>query len=172
MPRATVGQWVCGGGWVGGWVGEEGGGGRVRGGEKRGGREEGAEEVVVVVRTMCYACMSVHARTRMHLIEMDQCQCTGPFGWTYQPEPPYACSLRRQVPGAPPPHHLLSFGGREAQSFPSPRRWMPWIQKMTKQYTWTCLPGEPHPLNTVTTIIGQTTRSNIPSFTTTISNPG
>ena len=49
--------------------------------------------VVVVVRTGCSARMSVHTRTRMHLIEMNQCQCTGSFGWTDQPEYPYACSL-------------------------------------------------------------------------------
>ena len=32
---------------------------------------------------------------------LGQCQCPGPFGWTEQPEAPYACSLRRQVPGVP-----------------------------------------------------------------------
>ena len=32
--------------------------------------------------------VSVHTRTRMQLIKMDQCQCTGPFGWTDQPENP------------------------------------------------------------------------------------
>ena len=57
--------------------------------------------VVVVVRTMCYARMSVHARTRMHPIKTDQSQCTGPFGWTDQLKPRYACSLRKQVPGVP-----------------------------------------------------------------------
>ena len=31
----------------------------------------------------------------MQLIKID------PFGWTVQPEYPYACSLRRQVPGVP-----------------------------------------------------------------------
>ena len=54
--------------------------------------------VVVVVRTECSARMSVHTRTQMQLIKMNQCQCTGPFGWTDQPEYPHACSLRRQVP--------------------------------------------------------------------------
>ena len=37
----------------------------------------------------------------MQLIKTDQCQCTGPFGWTDQPESPYACCLRKQVPGIP-----------------------------------------------------------------------
>ena len=39
--------------------------------------------------------------TVMQLIKTDQCQCAGPFGWTVQPAPHYACCLRRQVPGVP-----------------------------------------------------------------------
>ena len=115
--------------------------------------------------------------------KMGQCQCAGPFGWTDQPETPYACSLRRQVPGVPgakltqpqgeekdsearPPHPPHSFGGRGAQSFPSPRRWMPWIRSEMRNDTWTCLPGQPDPLHTVTTCIREMTRSNkLPSLT-------
>ena len=68
-----------------------------------------------------------------------------PFGWIVQPEHPYACSLRRQVPGVgsgvyhPTPSRGKRLRGSpaspptpseegEAQSFPSPRHWMPWIR--------------------------------------------
>ena len=135
-----------------------GGGGVCGGGEEGRGRGVCVVVVVMVVRTEFCTCTSVHTRTRMQLVKMDQCQCTGPFGWTDQVETPYVCSLRRQVPGVPGAKthlnpkarkkiarhaHLtpLSFGRREAQSFPSPRRWMPWIRNMRKQCTWTCLPG-------------------------------
>ena len=43
---------------------------------------------------------------------------------------------------------LLSFGGRGAQSFPSPRRWMPRIRSEMRNNTWTCLSGKPDPLPT------------------------
>ena len=82
-------------------------------------------------------CLSIRA-SGMHPIKMGQCQCTDPFSWTDQPEPlrlfpPKAGSRRPQVQKSPNPKarkkiarlaHLtpLSFGGREAQSFPSPRR--------------------------------------------------
>ena len=101
--------------------------------------------VVVVVRTECCTCMSVHTRTRMQLIKMDQCQCTGPFGWTDQPETPYVCSLRTHptprrgkiLRGTP----TLSFGGRGAHSFPSSQRWMPWVRITRNLCNWTCLSG-------------------------------
>ena len=35
----------------------------------------------------------------------------------------------------------LSIGGRGAQSFPSPQRWMPWIRNDMRRCTWTSLPG-------------------------------
>ena len=54
--------------------------------------------------TRCNAQVSVRLRARMQLLKMGQCQCTDPFGWTDQPEPPNACSLRRQVPGGRPRH--------------------------------------------------------------------
>ena len=44
--------------------------------------------VVVVVRTVCFTSVSDHSRARMQQIKMGQCQCTDPFGWTDQPEPP------------------------------------------------------------------------------------
>ena len=58
---------------------------------------------------------------------------------------------RRQVPGVAGANNHpiqvdekdreISFRGRGAQSFPSPRRWMPRIQNTVRRYTWTCLPG-------------------------------
>ena len=154
--------------------------GRRREGRGGGGGGGGADTVYGVRVCPC-------TPTIMQIIKMDQCQCTGPFGWTDQPETSHACSLRRQVPGVSSakltqpqgeekdcearPLHLPLLRRKGAQSFPSPRRWMPWIRIMRNQYTWTCLPGQPDPLYIVTTIIGQVTRSNIPSFTTTISNP-
>ena len=47
------------------------------------------------------SCLSARAKKKW-----GQCQCTDPFGWTDQPEKPYACSLRRQVPGRPPEANL------------------------------------------------------------------
>ena len=75
--------------------------------------------------------MSVHANASVHLIKMDQCQCTGPFGWTDQPEkplslfPPKTDSRLPQCKKFTQPkarkkiaRHahlaLLSFGGRSA----------------------------------------------------------
>ena len=40
--------------------------------------------VVVVVRTVNNEDVSDHVNACMQLIKMDQCQCTGPFGWTDQ----------------------------------------------------------------------------------------
>ena len=37
---------------------------------------------------MMFKSVSVHAHARVQLIKMGQCQCTDPFGWTDQPEPP------------------------------------------------------------------------------------
>ena len=71
--------------------------------------------------------------------KIGQCQCTSPFGWTDQPVkalrlfPPKAGSRRPQAQKSPNPEsrkkiarhaHLTphSFGGRGAQSYPSPRR--------------------------------------------------
>ena len=82
--------------------------------------------------------------------------------------PPYACCLREQVPGVPrcttSPNpesrkkiarlaHLAShsFGGRGAQSFPSPRRWMPRIRNDMRRIICTCLPGKPDPCTPITT---------------------
>ena len=45
-----------------------------------------AKVVVQVVRTMNNEDVSDHVNACMQLIKMDQCQCTGPFGWTDQPE--------------------------------------------------------------------------------------
>ena len=77
----------------------------------------------------------------VQLIKTDQCQCTGPFGWTDHLKPPCTCSLRKQVPDIPnqtSPNpkdrkkiarhaHLTphSSSRKGAQSFPYPRRWMP-----------------------------------------------
>ena len=120
--------------------------------------------------------------------QMDRYKCTGPFGRTDQPVPNYACSLRRQVPGVPNANltqlqveekncearHLTphSYGGGRAQSFSSPRRWMPWVRIIRNPCNWTCLPGYPDPSNNVTTIIKRIPNSNIPCSTTTITNPG
>ena len=133
--------------------------GRERGGE---GEEWGGGVVVVVVRTGCSACMSVHTRTRLQLIKkMDQCQCTGPFGWTDQPETHYACSLRRQVPGVPsanlaqpqveekdcearPPHPpLLRRKGGAIFSTSSALDALD--REDMRRYTWTCLLGKLDP---------------------------
>ena len=144
--------------------------------------------MVVVVRTMCCACMSVRTRTRMHLTYMDQRQRTGPFGWTDQPEPRDACSLRRQVPGVPsakitqpqgeekdcearpPDSPLLRRKGSASFSISSALDALDPEREKTMHLdvsSW-----KARPLNNVTTIIRQMTRSNIPSFTTTISNLG
>ena len=62
-------------------------------------------------------------------------------------------SRGKRLRGTPtsPPH---SFGGRGAQSFPSPRRWMPWIRIALRKYTWTCLLSKPDPLPQINIIIG------------------
>ena len=92
--------------------------------------------------------------------------------------PPKAGSRRPQVQNSPNPKsrkkiarlaHLTphSFGGRGAQSFPSPRRWMPRIGNDMRRYTWTCLPGKPGLFfSPITTWIGRMTRSNKLPFTT------
>ena len=71
--------------------------------------------VVVVVRTECCTCMSVHTRTRMQLIKMGQCQCTDPFGWTDQPAKnptPFASESRFQASPEQKPHPTPSRGKR------------------------------------------------------------
>ena len=98
----------------------------------------GADHVYVM-------CVCPYMTTCVQLIKMGWCQRTSPFGWTDQPEktlrlfPPKAGSRRPQSKKSPNPkarkkiarHACLaphSFGGRGAQSFPSPLRWMPWIR--------------------------------------------
>ena len=47
-------------------------------------------------------CVCVRSYMQAHALnQMGQCQCTNPVGWTDQQEKPYACSLRKQVPGVP-----------------------------------------------------------------------
>ena len=133
-------------------------------------------------------CLSIRA-SGMQRINMDWRHCTSPFGWTDQPETSHACSLREQVPGVPrcktSPNpkarkkiarlaHLtsLSNGGRGAQSFPSPRSWMPRIRIEMRSNTWTCLSGKPDPSTHITTCIQEMTRSNEMPFTTPITYPG
>ena len=117
----------------------------------------------------------------VQLIKPDQCQCTGRFGWTDQPETPYACSLRErsrrpqvqiitQPQGeekdceARPPHpSLLRRKGGAIFSI-SPRRWMPRIRSEMRNNTWTCLSGKPDPLAHSTTCIREMTRSNKKPF--------
>ena len=90
----------------------------------------------------------------MQLIKMGQCQCTDPFSWTDQPAKtptPVPSGGRFQAsPSAKitqpqgeekdcearPPLLPLSFGGRGAQSFPSPRSWMPWIRNDMSTLPW------------------------------------
>ena len=64
--------------------------------------------VVVVVQTLlcdmwcgqhAHACPYAH--TLAAPIEMDQCHCTGPFGWTDQPAKALRLSLRKQATGVP-----------------------------------------------------------------------
>ena len=67
--------------------------------------------------------VSNHACTRHAMnFKMGQHQCAGPFDWTDQPEIPYACSLRRQVPDVPgcKPHPTPSRGKRLRGSPTSP----------------------------------------------------
>ena len=61
--------------------------------------------------------------------------------------PHNACCLRWQVPGVP-------FGGG-AQSFPSPRRWVPriWVRNNMRRCAWTTLLGKPDPFIHSTTIL-------------------
>ena len=146
---------VCGvcvvmvGGWVGGLVcGCVGWGGVGWGG----GRERGGSDTVYVM------CVCPYMTTCKQQISMGWCHCTSPFGWNDQPAkvlrlfPPKAGSKRPQVQTSPNPKsrkkiarlaHLTphSFGGRGAQSFPSPRRWVPWIGNDLRRCTWTSLPG-------------------------------
>ena len=81
--------------------------------------------VVVVVLTKCSARMFVHTHTRMQLIKMDQCQCTGPFGWTDQPKKtprlfaPKAGSRRPQCKIQPTPSRGKRLPGTPA-SLPTP----------------------------------------------------
>ena len=82
--------------------------------------------VVEVVRTWCYARVSGHSHARMQLIKTDRRQCAGPFGWTVQPAPHYACCLRVQVPGVPRCKKFTHTQGEEKRlrgtptSLPSP----------------------------------------------------
>ena len=118
-----------------------------------------------------------------------RCQRTRSFGWTDQPEKnptPVPSEGRFQASPkqtSPNPksrkkiarHARLtshSFGGRGAQSFPSPRRWMPWIRNDHGRYSWTCLPGKPDPCPKITTGIRMKTRSKKLPFTTTMTDPG
>ena len=114
---------------------------------------------------------------------MGQCQRTSPVGWTDQPAkalrlfPPKAGSRRPEVQNltqpqveekdceARPPHPspLLRKEGR-AQSFPSPRRWMPLVRNTVEKNT----PGRVFlvsrdPFTHSTTCIGRMTRTNEPS---------
>ena len=117
--------------------------------------------------------------TRVHaILKTDRRQCASPFGWTVQPETPYACAFESRFQASPRcknltqpqveekdcearPHLTLhSFRGRGAQSFPSPRRWMTRIRDDMRRITWTCLAGKPDPITHVTTCIQEMTRSN------------
>ena len=66
-----------------------------------------------------------------------------------------------------------SFGGRGAQSFPPPRRWMPWIRIWNdiRSCSWTSLLGMPDPFTSITTSIRRMTRSNTVPFTNPRTNP-
>ena len=79
--------------------------------------------------------------------------------------------IARLVHLTPPPPLPHSYGGREAQSFPSPQCWMPWVGNDMRRCTWTCLPGKPDPLTSVTACIHMMSRSNDLPFTITISDP-
>ena len=83
---------------------------------------------------------------------------------------PKAGSRRPQCKPYPTPRRgkrfPLYFRGRGAQSFPSPRRWMPWIRSEMRNNTWTCLSGKPDPLAHSTTCIKEMTKSNRLPFTT------
>ena len=146
--------------------------------------------VVCVVRTWCYARVSGHSHARMQkqIKWVSASALTPSAGLTSRNPlrlfPQKAGSRRPQVqkitqpqgeekrlrgtPTSPP----LSFGGSGAQSFPSPRRWMPWIRNVMRRCTWTRLPGKLDPFTRVTTFIQEMTRSNRLSFTTPITNPG
>ena len=136
-------------------------------------------DLVVVVRTWCMTCVSVHAANGMQLIKTDRRQSLRLID---QPDPttPVASGCRFQAsPGAkyhPTPRRGKRLRGsptspptpsrKGAHSFPSPWRWMPRVRIRT------CLPGQPDPLTCVTTLIQEMTRSNRLLFTIPITNPG
>ena len=142
-----------------------------------------------MVRTECWACMSVHTRTRMQLVKMDKCQCTGPFGWTDKPEKalrpfspkpsswrPWCKTHPTQVEEkdceARPPHlPLLRRGGCAIFSISSALD-APGSRMDMRRSTWTCLLGKPDPFSKVTTWIRKMTRSANLTLTTSITNPG
>ena len=140
--------------------------------------------VVVVVRTCSCTRMSIHTCTRHAMnFKKGQHQCASLFGWTVQPGPPtpVASESRFQASPGAKPHPTPSRGKRlrgsptshptpseeGAQSFPSPRRWMPWIRIVMRKYTWTCLLGKPDPFPKITIWI----RMTYQEYTTSISNP-
>ena len=108
--------------------------------------------VVVVVLTMeLHTCLRRYACTEL---KRTSASALVPSAGLTSRKTPYVCSLRNQVPGpsakSPNPKsrkkiaryaHLTlhSFGGRGAQSFPSPRGWMPRIRSEMRNNTWTCL---------------------------------
>ena len=87
-------------------------------------------------------------------IQMNQCPCAGPLGWTNQPEKSHACSLREQVPGVPGGEFHQPQGkekGCEACA-PQPQflrklgeatllwRWKPWVRFDMNWWSgwWSC----------------------------------
>ena len=80
---------------------------------------------VVVVRTVNNEDVSDHVNACMQLMKMDQCQRTGPFGWTDQPEkplslfPPKAGSRLTQCKLHPTPRRGKRLRGTPT-SLPSP----------------------------------------------------
>ena len=166
----------CGGG-----GGRNRGRGRGRGGCGGGGGGGGADLCVA------HECLSSRAHS-CKLIKRTGASAPALSAGLTSQKKPYACSLRRQVPGVPKckkftqpqgeekdcearPPHTHSFLRRRAQSFPSPRRWMPWIRNDIRRCTWTCLPGKPDPFTRVTTFIQEMTRSTITCRLTTTPLP-
>ena len=161
---------------MGGARGEEGWGGVGWGGG--GGADCGITHMSLSIRA--HACTELKRTSASALVP--SAGLTSPKK-TLRLFPPKAGSRRPQVQDDSTPirgkrlrgtAHLTphSFGGRRAQSFPSPRGWVPLVRNIMKSITWTCLFGKPDPFTHVATCFLELTRSNRLPFTTHNTNPG
>ena len=133
-------------------------------------------------------CLSIHANGCNELSRASASAPAPSAGLTSRKKPlrlfpPKAGSRRPQCKPHPTPSRGKRLRGTPtslptpteeggAQSFPSPRGWMPLARNTMKSITWTCLFGKPDPFTHATTCFQEIARSNRLFFTTRSTNPG